>query len=151
MHVDSAPTTQAFMRTLALPLLSLCLVIGCKKDEARPAEAPKVTAEVKPVEAPKAVEAPRPTGAARVVELKVTAEGFQPGNVTLKKDEPVKFVVTRVSDETCATELLIAGTDIKAELPLNKPVEIAWTPTKAGQVKFGCAMDMMVSGMLLVE
>jgi plastocyanin domain-containing protein len=144
------------MRTFALALFPLCLVIGCKKDEARPAEAPKVAAEVKPAEvkpaeAPRAVEAPRPTGAARVVELKVTAEGFQPGNVTLKKDEPVKFVVTRVSDETCATELLIAGTDIKAELPLDKPVEIAWTPTKAGQVKFGCAMDMMVSGMLLVE
>ncbi len=143
------------MRTFALALLPVCLVIGCKKDEARPAEAPKVAAEVKPAEVKpaevKPAEAPRPTGAARVVELKVTAEGFQPGNVTLKKDEPVKFVVTRVSDETCATELLIAGTDIKADLPLNKPVEIAWTPTKAGQVKFGCAMDMMVSGMLLVE
>jgi Glu-tRNA(Gln) amidotransferase subunit E-like FAD-binding protein len=113
------------MRTFALALFPLCLVIGCKKDEARPAAAPKVAAEVKPAEvkpadAPRAVEAPRPTGAARVVELKVTAEGFQPGNVTLKKDEPVKFVVTRVSDETCATELLIAGTDIKAELPLDK-------------------------------
>jgi len=36
-------------------------------------------------------------------------------------------------------------------LPLNKAVEVAWTPTKAGKVKFGCAMDMMVSGVLLVE
>lgn len=138
------------MRTF-IALIAVITITACKKDEAKApepvkaVEAPKV-AEVKPA----AVDA-KPAGAARVVELKVTEDGFVPGNVTLKKDEPVKFVVTRTTDATCATELLISGTDIKAELPLNKPVEIAWTPTKAGQVKFGCAMDMMVSGMLLVE
>jgi plastocyanin domain-containing protein len=137
------------MRTLLVALVVSVVMVGCKKDPA-PAEAPKPAPEVKPVAEVKPAPAPA-AAAARVIELKVTAEGFQPGNITLKKDEPVKFVVTRVSDETCATELLIADTDIKADLPLNKPVEIAWTPTKAGQVKFGCAMNMMVSGLLLVE
>ena len=134
------------MRTF-IALIAVITITACKKDEAKPAVvAPPV------VEAPKAVEAPKPVAAGtRSIEMKVTEDGFQPGNVTLKKGEPVKFIVTRVTDATCATELLIADTDIKAELPLNKPVEIAWTPTKAGQVKFGCAMDMMVSGMLLVE
>lgn len=134
------------MRTTFL-ILAVLAVTACKKDEAKPSVvAPPV------VEAPKAVEAPKPVAAGtRSIEMKVTEDGFQPGNISLKKGEPVKFIVTRVTDATCATELLIADTDIKAELPLNKPVEIAWTPTKAGQVKFGCAMDMMVSGMLLVE
>ncbi|MBL8920941.1 MAG: cupredoxin domain-containing protein [Myxococcaceae bacterium] len=137
------------MRTLSLVVIATLFVTACKKEEvkaveaAKPAVAAPAPAEVKP--------APAPAGAARVVELKVTENGFEPGNVKLKKDEPVKFVVTRVTDATCATELLIAETDIKAELPLNKPVEVAWTPTKAGQVKFGCAMDMMVGGLLLVE
>lgn len=126
------------MRTF-IALIAVITITACKKDE------------VKPAEPLKAVEAPKPAAAARVVELKVTEDGFVPGNVTLKKGEPVKFVVTRTTDATCATDLLISGTDIKAALPLNKPVEIAWTPTQAGQVKFGCAMDMMVSGMLLVE
>ena len=133
------------MRTTFLAFAVLTIT-ACKKDEPNPAlVAPP------PVAAP-VVEAPKPVApGARTIEMQVTEDGFQPGNVTLKKDEPVKFVVTRVTDATCATELLIADTDIKAELPLNKPVEIAWTPTKAGKVKFGCAMDMMVSGMLLVE
>ncbi|MCA2980763.1 MAG: cupredoxin domain-containing protein [Myxococcaceae bacterium] len=149
------------MRPLLLPLLSsLTLVGACKKDGPGPADAPKA-ADVKPLRAENAAAplppspdtgaAPKPDAAPRVVELKVTADGFQPGKVSLKQGEPVKFVVTRVSDETCATEMLIAGTDVKADLPLNKPVEIAWTPTKAGEVKFGCAMDMMVGGLLLVE
>ncbi len=135
------------MRTTFI-ILAVLAVTACKKDEAKPAVVPPPPV----VEAPKAVEAPKPVAAGtRSIEMKVTEDGFQPGNVTLKKGEPVKFIVTRVTDATCATELLIADTDIKAELPLNKPVEIAWTPTKAGQVKFGCAMDMMVGGMLLVE
>lgn len=129
------------MRTL-FAVLVVVTVTACKKEEPRPAEAVK-----QPVEAPK----PAAAAAGKRIEMKVTEDGFQPSNVQLKKDEPVTFVVTRVTDATCATELLIAETTVKAELPLNKPVEIAWTPTKSGQVKFGCAMDMMVGGLLVVE
>jgi plastocyanin domain-containing protein len=137
------------MRTFIL--LVVCLsVVACKKDEAKPAEVKPAEAQKAPVVEAKPAE-PAKAASVRTIELKVTEDGFQPGNITLKKDEAVKFVVTRVTDATCATELLIDGTDIKAELPLNKPVEIAWTPKAAGQVKFGCAMNMMVSGMLLVE
>lgn len=89
--------------------------------------------------------------APRRVELKVNEDGFQPSNVTVTKGTSVTLAVTRVTDATCATELLIEGTDINTPLPLNKQVEIAWTPTKAGAVKFGCAMDKMVGGVLLVE
>ena len=139
------------MRTTLIALTVLAIT-GCKKEEPKPAPVVPPPVAAPAVEAPREVEAPKPAATgARTVELKVTEDGFQPGTITLKKGEPVKFVVTRVTDATCATELLIAETDIKADLPLNKPVEIAWTPTKAGKVKFGCAMDMMVSGLLLVE
>jgi len=129
------------MRTL-LTFAAVLALAACKKNEPLPSAVP--------VAAPKPVVEAKPASA-RTIELKVTEDGFQPGNLTLKKDEPVKLVVTRITDATCATELLIADTEIKAELPLNKAVEIAYTPTKAGQVKFGCAMDMMVGGVLLVE
>jgi plastocyanin domain-containing protein len=120
------------MRTLSLAVL--LMIGGCKKDEAKP-DAP-VTA--------------RPPGGRRI-ELAVTTDGFVPSNVTLKANEPVTLVVTRKTDETCATEILIEGTDINAPLPLDKPVEVAWTPKAAGKIKFGCAMDKMIGGILLVE
>jgi len=129
------------MRALIV-VTSLLLVAACKEE--RPAAAP-APAPVKP-QAPE----PKPAGP-RVVELAVTADGFVPANITLKANEPVTFKVTRKTDETCATDLLIDGTDIKLALPLDKTVEVSWTPTKAGKVKFGCAMDMMVGGVLLVE
>lgn len=134
------------MRALIVPstLFLMATATGCKKDEAPPAP---VT--VKPA-VPAAASAKAPTNG-RVVELAVTDDGFVPANVTLKANEPVTFRVTRKTDETCARDLLIEGTDIKLALPLDETVEVAWTPTKAGQVKFGCAMDMMVGGVLLVE
>ena len=115
------------MRTLGLILVILALA-ACKKEDAV---------------------ALKPAGSR--IAMDVTADGFVPSNVTLKAGQPVIFVITRKTDETCATDLLIEGTDIRTPLPLNKPVEVAWTPTKTGKVKFGCAMDMMVSGVLLVE
>jgi plastocyanin domain-containing protein len=120
-----------------LSTLTVVVVIttSCKKDEVAAPKPPAPTA---------------PSGV-RTVTMAVTADGYVPDNIALKANEPVKFVVTRKTEETCATDLLIDGTDIKVALPLNQPVEIAWTPPKAGNVKFGCAMDMMISGVLVVE
>ncbi len=139
------------MRTpIALALATVGL-FACKKEESPPT-LPPVAAPVKPVVvAPAPVEAPKAAAGARTIAMEVTGEGFVPSNVTLKGGEPVVLVVTRKTDETCATEILIDGTDIKVALPLDKPVEVAWTPAKAGKVKFGCGMNMMVGGILLVE
>jgi plastocyanin domain-containing protein len=90
-------------------------------------------------------------GPSRRISLEVTVEGFVPDSIPVKVGTPVTLVVTRTTDETCATDLLIEGTDLKVALPLNAPVEVSYTPPRAGQVKFGCAMGMMVSGVLLVE
>ncbi len=132
------------MRTSLSALAVLAALASCKKDE-------PVAAPVKPAPAATAPARAAAVPGARAIALKVTSDGFVPDSIALKASEPVKFVVTRTTDETCATDLLIDGTDVKVALPLNTPVEIAWTPTRAGKVKFGCAMDMMVGGVLLVE
>lgn len=132
------------MRTPLVFLIFLS-ISACKREPAA-TEPPKqaAPAPAEPKAAPKSADG-------RVISMQVTTDGFVPENVALKANEPVKFVVTRTTDETCATDLLIEGTDIKVSLPLNKAVEVAWTPVKAGKVKFGCAMDMMVGGVLVVE
>lgn len=89
--------------------------------------------------------------AARVIELSVTADGFVPAMVKVKKGEPLKLRLTRKTDETCATELLISGTNINVPLPLDKTVDVDFTPDKAGEIRYGCAMGMMISGVLVVE
>jgi len=106
----------------------------------------KAAAPAKPAAA-----AAAPAKAPRTVALKVTENGYEPSPITLKKGEPVKLVVTRTTDETCATDLIMNDPAVKVELPLNKPVEVSFTPTRSGQLKYGCSMGQMISGVFLVE
>lgn len=94
---------------------------------------------------------PTQAKAPRTVELKVTEKGFEPTPVTVKKGEPLRLHVTRTTDETCAKEMILPDYNIEKELPLNKAVDIDFTPTKAGKLKYGCSMGMMIAGILIVE
>jgi plastocyanin len=102
-------------------------------------------------ENPSAADAKDPKKAGQRVDMKVTDKGFEPANLTVKKGEPVTLVITRITDRTCATEIVIDDYGIKSALPLNKAVEVSFTPKKAGQLKYGCAMNKMVGGVLTIQ
>jgi plastocyanin domain-containing protein len=89
--------------------------------------------------------------AGQKVDMKVTEKGFEPANLTVKKGQPVTLVITRITEKTCATSIVIDEYGIKTALPLNTPVEVSFTPKKAGDLKFGCAMGKMVGGVLTVQ
>ena len=76
----------------------------------------------------------------RVVEMAVTSNGFEPSKVKVQKGEKVRFVVTRKTNRTCATEIVIQDHGINAPLPLDKPVTVEFTPKKSGEVRYACAM-----------
>ena len=148
---------RTFFSRLIKPLLALAaagLVLanqGCSKPAststaAKPAEGSQQQAAAAAPEAAR----PGPDGV-RTVALTVTEKGYEPSPVNLKKGEPVKLVVTRKTDHTCATEVVMDGYDINTPLPLNQPVEIAFTPKESGQLVYGCAMGKMISGVFMVE
>ncbi len=70
--------------------------------------------------------------------------------MTVKKGEPVTLVVTRKTDKTCATEIVIDDEGINAKLPLDKAVKATFTPKKSGEIKYTCGMKMF-GGVLKVE
>ncbi|MDC0709798.1 cupredoxin domain-containing protein [Stigmatella sp. ncwal1] len=115
------------------------------------------TSEKSPAEkSPAATYAPPPKARApgeepRVITLEVTEKGYEPSPIALNKDEPVKLVVTRKTDHTCATEIIMKDYGINTPLPLDTPVEIAFTPDKTGTLTYGCAMGQMISGTFMVE
>ncbi len=88
--------------------------------------------------------------AARTVEMTVTQAGFVPAEIKVKKGEPLKLVITRKTERTCATEIVVKDYGIRKELPLDKPVEVAFTPQKAGSIRYACGMDM-IAGVLIVD
>ena len=86
-----------------------------------------------------------------VVEMAVTDQGFEPDHVPVKKGQPVTLVITRKTDATCAKDIVIPDHGITKALPLNEAVQVTFTPGKTGELKYGCAMNQMVGGVLLVE
>jgi plastocyanin domain-containing protein len=86
----------------------------------------------------------------QVVNLEVTKEGFVPAQVKVKAGQPVKLVVTRKAEITCATEIVMKDFGVNQQLPLNKPVTVTVTPKKPGTYRYACAMDM-IAGALKAE
>ena len=87
---------------------------------------------------------------ANTVSMIVTDKGFEPQNLRVKKGEPVTLTITRKSDATCATEIVIDEYKVKTPLPLNTPVTVTFTPSKTGQLKYGCAMQKMIGGVITI-
>jgi hypothetical protein len=123
-------------RTVGAVSLLALLGLGCRKEAPAPVAAPPAAAGRLPY-------SPR-------VDVAVTDAGFVPSRIAARAGQPLTLVVTRKSDRTCAREIVFQGQEGKTELPLDKPVEITYTPKASGEVKFGCSMGMMVGGVLAV-
>lgn len=134
------PSTLRF----GLVVATLCLAFACKKEAAPPPAPPPP-----PPPAAAAPAAAKPVAAR--VDVEVTEAGFIPDRIPARAGKPLTMAITRKTDRTCAREILFAGQEGKTELPLNKTVEVTYTPKASGEVKFGCAMGMMVAGVLAVS
>lgn len=87
----------------------------------------------------------------RPITMSVTDKGFEPAALKVKKGEPVTLVITRKTEKTCATEIVIDEHGVNTKLPLNKAVTVTFTPRKSGELKYGCGMGKMIGGVLTVE
>jgi plastocyanin domain-containing protein len=101
-------------------------------------------------EAARRAEAPLPGGPLRH-EIAVGTEGYEPASVPARKGEPVTLVFTRTTEETCGTELVIPSRDVRVPLPLGEPVEVVVRTDEAGEIVFGCGMEMMLKGKIVVQ
>ena len=88
---------------------------------------------------------------AKVVEMKVTKKGYEPSRFEVNKGEEVTLKITRETKATCATEITMPSEDIDVDLPLGKTVEVKFTAKKKGEIAFGCHMDHMIGGVIVVN
>jgi len=86
----------------------------------------------------------------QTIAINVTSDGFVPAEVKARAGQPLRLVVTRQVERTCATEIVMKDLGVNQPLPLGKPVTITVTPRKPGAYRFACGMDM-VAGVLNVE
>ncbi len=91
-----------------------------------------------------------PVQGSNQIVMTVTSDGFVPADIKVKMGQPVKLTITRKVEQTCATDIVIKDYGIKKPLPLNQAVEVEFTPTKSGKIKYACAMNM-IRGEIIVE
>lgn len=87
---------------------------------------------------------------ARSIEIAVSSAGFVPAEIHLKKGEKVKLVLTRTTERTCATAIVIKDFGVKQDLPLDKAVTVAFKADKKGKFRYACPMDM-IAGNIIVD
>jgi membrane fusion protein, heavy metal efflux system len=83
-------------------------------------------------------------------KILVSEQGFEPAKVTLRAGTPARLTFLRITDKTCGTEVVFPSLTVKRALPLNEPVDIEFTPAKAGEIAFACGMNML-KGVIIVE
>ena len=138
------------MSRIALIPLVLALA-ACEKQQApTPPVAPP-----SPAAAPAALPGSAPTAAAvtaapATFTMSVTEKGFEPNRLSVQKGKPVRLIITRKTDKTCATSIVIKDAGIRADLPLDQPVTVTFTPKAAGELRYACGMGM-ISGVLAVN
>jgi plastocyanin domain-containing protein len=84
------------------------------------------------------------------VTVAVTDAGFVPAEVTVPKGKPVTLVMTRKTDQTCATEVVFASLNQRYALPLNQAVRIPLPTNEARTLDYACGMNM-ISGKIIVQ
>jgi plastocyanin domain-containing protein len=84
----------------------------------------------------------RAPGPGEPIRITVTKNGYEPWRVEARAGVPLTLVVTRVTDQTCATELVLPEYGIDRKLPLGEPVTITFTPARSGTLRYACAMKM---------
>jgi len=89
-------------------------------------------------------------GRTQTVAVMLTEKGYQPDSFKLRKGIPARITFVRKVEATCGAEIVLAEYSIKRELPLNQPVVVEFTPSKTGEFKFACGMDML-RGKILVK
>jgi len=118
---------------LRIALLSLALV-ACSKKQDKPAAPPPA-----PATAPTAGNVG--SDGLRHIAVEANKEGYKPDKIAGKPGEQIVLTFTRTADSECISQLK-APDGRMVDLPLNKPVDVAVTVPKTGEVGFACGMDM---------
>ena len=89
--------------------------------------------------------------AANEYKMIITEKGYEPSSVKVKAGVPIILKITRKTNATCAREITVPSQKLRVDLPLDKEVTVKISSLEKGEIKFGCAMDMMIGGVIIAE
>ncbi len=85
------------------------------------------------------------------IKITVSASGYEPSSVPVKKGQSVKLAFYRPDAAGCGGEVVFPKQNITKKLPVGETVIVEFTPTEAGEIAFACGMDMMRGKIVVSE
>jgi sulfite exporter TauE/SafE/copper chaperone CopZ len=77
----------------------------------------------------------------QIVKMRQVANGYVPQVFNIKRDIPVKWIITSESSYTCAASLVVPKLGIRKYLEPGENI-IEFTPKDSGRLGFSCSMGM---------
>lgn len=77
----------------------------------------------------------------QVIAMQLSAAGYSPNNITVKKGVPVRIETNATSDAGCVRGLMIPDFNINKALDVGQD-SFTFTPDKTGTFNFTCQMKM---------
>lgn len=84
------------------------------------------------------------------IKMTQSGNGYSPNVFTVVKGIPVKWLITSVNPNSCASSLIARKLNIRKNLVLGENV-IEFTPTDTGKIPFSCGMGMFTGVINVVE
>lgn len=86
-----------------------------------------------------------------VQEVRVTVKGgYTPDTIVVRAGSPVRLQFYRDETADCSERVVFEDFDIDVSLPAFETTVVEFTPTRAGEFRFRCGMNML-KGLLVVE
>jgi hypothetical protein len=82
------------------------------------------------------------------VDLTVTSSGFQPANLQIPSDQPVRLIVTRIGSDVCSEQLFFPNLGIKQDLAPDSVTVVDLPATGSGSYTMTCGMGMFAGQLL---
>jgi plastocyanin domain-containing protein len=96
-------------------------------------------------------EVPIPAAPPGVQQTKVIVDdkGFTPSHVEVQKGKPASLVFVRMTDDTCAKEVVFPDLKLEKDLPLRTAVNVDIPTSDARTLTFQCGMAMYKSAVVI--
>lgn len=78
----------------------------------------------------------------QTAQINVTASGYSPNYIKVKKDSPVTLTLVGKDAYSCASAFRIPSLGISKNLQPNETYKISFTPKEVGKIAFTCSMGM---------
>lgn len=86
-----------------------------------------------------------------VQEISVVVQGgYSPDRIEVTRGQKVRLLFRREESTSCTEQVVFADFGVSALLPQGQTVPVEFTPDRAGEFTFHCAMNM-VRGQLIVK